>query len=50
MEGGTDSAAVSQQATSTILTPDQRVRFKTLHDRWQQDTQKRPPAPGKHED
>jgi Spy/CpxP family protein refolding chaperone len=27
-----------------VLTPEQRVRFKTLHDRWQQDLQKRPPA------
>jgi Spy/CpxP family protein refolding chaperone len=33
-----------------VLTPDQRVRFKTLHDRWQQDSQKHPPTPGKHEE
>src|SRR5262245_13486485 len=26
------------------LTPDQRARFKTLNDRWQQDFQRRPPA------
>jgi hypothetical protein len=27
------------------LTPEQRVRFKTLHDRWLQDIQKNPPPP-----
>lgn len=33
-----------------VLTPDQRVRFKGLHDRWLQDVQKRPPAPHKPEE
>lgn len=33
-----------------VLTPDQRVRFKTLHDRWQEDSQKRRDPPGKHEE
>jgi Spy/CpxP family protein refolding chaperone len=28
-----------------VLTPDQRVRFKVLHERWQRDTQKRGAAP-----
>ena len=28
-----------------VLTPDQRVRFKELHDRWQRDLDKRAPAP-----
>jgi Spy/CpxP family protein refolding chaperone len=30
-----------------VLTPDQRVRFKTLHDRWQQDAHKAAPNRGK---
>jgi Spy/CpxP family protein refolding chaperone len=32
-----------------VLTPDQRVRFKALHDRWQQERQQRPAAPHKDE-
>jgi Spy/CpxP family protein refolding chaperone len=31
-----------------VLTPDQRVRFKALHDRWQQ--KRAPAAPGKREE
>jgi Spy/CpxP family protein refolding chaperone len=30
-----------------VLTPDQRVRFKTLHDRWQQDAHKAGPDQGR---
>jgi Spy/CpxP family protein refolding chaperone len=35
-----------------VLTPDQRVRFKALHERWQQDVEKHAPAPGsgKHDE
>jgi Spy/CpxP family protein refolding chaperone len=33
-----------------VLTPDQRVRFKTLHDRWQQDLHERPPQSPKPDD
>jgi Spy/CpxP family protein refolding chaperone len=33
-----------------VLTPDQRVRFQTLHDRWQQDLHQRPPASPKPDD
>jgi Spy/CpxP family protein refolding chaperone len=32
-----------------VLTPDQRVRFKTLHDRWQNDAHKRGPEGGRSE-
>jgi Spy/CpxP family protein refolding chaperone len=32
-----------------VLTPDQRVRFKGLHDRWLQDIQKRPSVTHKPE-
>ncbi len=30
-----------------VLTPEQRVRFKTLHERWQQERQQHPPVPRK---
>jgi Spy/CpxP family protein refolding chaperone len=30
-----------------VLTPDQRIRFKTLHDRWQQESQKGGPEAGR---
>lgn len=32
-----------------VLTPEQRVRFQTLHDRWQRDLPQRPPTPGSRE-
>jgi Spy/CpxP family protein refolding chaperone len=33
-----------------VLTPDQRVRFKGLHDRWLQEVRKQPPTPHKPEE